>query len=353
MSRNLSQQTNIIAPTSDYPSGRIKDDTGAADGTPVNEAVYGDIHQFFAKLLRDASITPNNQPDNTTNGFQLFDAFYTLAISKPLEFAGIFQHTYTTVNTSGTTANNPIFSDREYIYFSEVVSPVGIPPAHVVRRLNKKTSAINTVCQFTNAPKDIFVDDDYIYVIRDNSGLNVFNKTTGANIPSKAIIINSTLKGLCVYDGVIYIGDVIAGHVKRYDQSTLAQQASMGSGLSNITCISGGYKRLFVNDLTSANKTVLVFNTTTGNQVAGEQWIPDGTNSTTITRVYGGRIYCMVKTGSTRQLLVFQLVAKTPDIYRILPLNNDVEDFYISHNTLVSFNPTTKNIYTNQQVWAL
>lgn len=57
-----------------YPNGRIKDNTGAGDGTPVNEFIYGDLHEFKDKLMRLASITPNGLPDNETNQYQLIEA---------------------------------------------------------------------------------------------------------------------------------------------------------------------------------------------------------------------------------------------------------------------------------------
>jgi len=62
---------NIIPADADYLDGDIKD---APSGTPVNRATNGDIQQLFAKLLREASITPNGLRDNETNGYQLYDA---------------------------------------------------------------------------------------------------------------------------------------------------------------------------------------------------------------------------------------------------------------------------------------
>jgi len=62
-----------------YPGGRIKDNTGTGNGTPVNERVKGDIHQAVEKLMRLYSITPNELPDNETNGFQIIDALRALA----------------------------------------------------------------------------------------------------------------------------------------------------------------------------------------------------------------------------------------------------------------------------------
>lgn len=62
-----------------YPDGRIRDNTGSGDGTPVNRLLYSDLHEFFAKLMRLAAITYSDLPDNETNGYQLVDAAIALA----------------------------------------------------------------------------------------------------------------------------------------------------------------------------------------------------------------------------------------------------------------------------------
>lgn len=66
----------ITAPDSDYPDGRIKDSTGFNDGTFYDETAYGDIQQFFMKLMRLAGITHNGNPDNETNGFQFIESLF-------------------------------------------------------------------------------------------------------------------------------------------------------------------------------------------------------------------------------------------------------------------------------------
>lgn len=81
MARSLSGKPNVTAPGGDYPLGRIKDDSGAGDGTPVNELVYGDIHQFFAKLMDIAAVAPNELPDNNADGFQLIEALLKRCLS--------------------------------------------------------------------------------------------------------------------------------------------------------------------------------------------------------------------------------------------------------------------------------
>ena len=72
--RPLTAATNIDPASGDYPNGRVRDLNGGA-GTLGNEALLGDIIQFFQKLVIDAGITENNLPDNVTNGYQLLEAF--------------------------------------------------------------------------------------------------------------------------------------------------------------------------------------------------------------------------------------------------------------------------------------
>lgn len=76
--RRLQLKTNVLAPTTDYPYGRLKDNTGIANGTPVNELSYGDMHQFFERLMVLSGITPNDLPENNANGWQLADALQSL-----------------------------------------------------------------------------------------------------------------------------------------------------------------------------------------------------------------------------------------------------------------------------------
>lgn len=74
MARSLASKPNVVSPGGDYPYGRIKDNPGDNSGTPVNEEVYGDFHQFFAKLLAQAGFAANGNPENSANGFQYNEA---------------------------------------------------------------------------------------------------------------------------------------------------------------------------------------------------------------------------------------------------------------------------------------
>lgn len=74
MARNLALKTNVEPADSDYPYGKIKDDSGVGDGTPVNELVYGDMHQFFARMFAKSGLVYNNLPDSDYSDFQFFEA---------------------------------------------------------------------------------------------------------------------------------------------------------------------------------------------------------------------------------------------------------------------------------------
>lgn len=79
MARTKAELKNIDKSDSAYLEGRIKDNNGNGGGTPVNEYVYGDLHQTFAKLMALNQIKYNGLPDNETNGYQLIEALVALA----------------------------------------------------------------------------------------------------------------------------------------------------------------------------------------------------------------------------------------------------------------------------------
>jgi len=74
--RPLSVVPNIGTPSSAYPDGRIIDQAGVIPGTALTEMLYGDLIQTIHKIIRIASINPNNQPDNEANGFQLLTGIF-------------------------------------------------------------------------------------------------------------------------------------------------------------------------------------------------------------------------------------------------------------------------------------
>lgn len=77
--RKLSSNENVNLSDPNYPNGRIRNNTGAGNGTPVNEAVYGDIHVNKDKLMDLYGIEANGLPDNEANGYQIIEALRALA----------------------------------------------------------------------------------------------------------------------------------------------------------------------------------------------------------------------------------------------------------------------------------
>jgi hypothetical protein len=74
MARKISTLPNTVAPDSDYPDGRFKDKVGSNPGTRVNEAMLGDISQFFSKIMRESGTAYNDLPDNEYNENQFYEA---------------------------------------------------------------------------------------------------------------------------------------------------------------------------------------------------------------------------------------------------------------------------------------
>lgn len=70
----LENKPNVVAPGGAYPYGNIRDNDGTGNGTPLNQLVHADFHQFFSKMFAESGIVANGLPDNATNTFQLFQA---------------------------------------------------------------------------------------------------------------------------------------------------------------------------------------------------------------------------------------------------------------------------------------
>lgn len=130
MSKGLENLVNTNPATSDYPWKDIKDDTGAGDGTPLDRISHADYHQTFRKLLALAGITPNNLPDNVTNGYQYVDAFNKLykkyngvitssvGLTLNASYVGKLINTFGNVSTAIYTLPNPTtLNDGESFVF--------------------------------------------------------------------------------------------------------------------------------------------------------------------------------------------------------------------------------------------
>lgn len=72
--RRLVNKPNVDSPDSDYPYAKARDKTPSEGGTPFTEEVFGDMIQFFERMMELSGITANELPDNNYSGFQLMEA---------------------------------------------------------------------------------------------------------------------------------------------------------------------------------------------------------------------------------------------------------------------------------------
>lgn len=70
----LQDKTNVTAPDATWPYGDLNDNPGDNSGTPVNKELLTDVLQLMEKIIDEAGITPNGNPDNDANGWQLYEA---------------------------------------------------------------------------------------------------------------------------------------------------------------------------------------------------------------------------------------------------------------------------------------
>ena len=180
MARELASQINIEAPSGAFPFGRILDDTGIGDGTPVDEAVYGDIHQFFAKMLKEAGITPNGLADSETDGFQLFQSLLNLSSTPIVQLHGRFDQRILAEDFGSGVLSfpNDIFIDKGLAYITDFA-------LDKVFIFDINTLAQPALGEFGSgillSPTSIFIDGNLAYVTDDSlDKVFIFNITTGA-----------------------------------------------------------------------------------------------------------------------------------------------------------------------------
>lgn len=115
MARALTSIPDIDAPNAEYPSGRIRNEDSPVVGTPIIEELYGDIIQFFHKLIRLGGITLNGLPESETNTFQLIEALqsYIRTVSGTEALKGVWQSASNAEVQAG-------------LLTSKIVTPVGL-----------------------------------------------------------------------------------------------------------------------------------------------------------------------------------------------------------------------------------
>lgn len=107
MARGLQNFPNITHADGDFPNGRVKDNPGDNTGTPVNEYTLGDIWQFFAKLMREASLTPNGLPESEYSGQQYYQAL-RIASQRYRSYVAVITQTSTSAPVTSAIIDNTL-----------------------------------------------------------------------------------------------------------------------------------------------------------------------------------------------------------------------------------------------------
>lgn len=175
MARNKANAPNIQAPSGDYPNGRIRDNDGSNNGTPVNEFIYGDIHENIAKLMRRYAIAYNNLPDNETNGYQFIEALRALPNknNKVLSVNGAVNNILLGVKLS-RLENNESFIGVAQTSSENKINALGI--------LDNTSKPLNIL--------EPFESGDYLVIINTNSNVTVFPfyRANNSSILKKGVV---------------------------------------------------------------------------------------------------------------------------------------------------------------------
>jgi hypothetical protein len=153
-----------------FPNGRIKDNPGDGTGTPVDERVYGDIHETFAFLLRRFGIPYNNIPDNTSNGYQLAEGISALPTKNDkLLTVGPFNSTTLSVDTKiGSLDTNEVFLCRTTTGFNASLA--------TIRGNDNNTKALTITGEF--------FANEFVYLINFASDVRLLRVFTANNLDS-------------------------------------------------------------------------------------------------------------------------------------------------------------------------
>ncbi len=173
--RKLSTNPNVDnSDLTNYPDGRINNNDGSDNGTPVNERVYGDLHQTIAKLMRLYGIEANNLPDNETNGFQIVEALKALASKNDYILA---------LSISGGFLNVPIkllsMNDNE-----QVICKCGSNFGTETQIKGSDASTLNVTVEGS------FKANEYVRLIKTSSGVTLVRLADNSSLDSMVAFLN-------------------------------------------------------------------------------------------------------------------------------------------------------------------
>ena len=228
MGRLLTNKTNVDNTDADYPNGRIKDDTGSNNGTPVDEDVYGDLHQTEEKGIEEArtweaDVQMDRNADSRLNDWQFFQGRRKVQSLAELYKNGVFRDVGSNIGNVDTPTDCAVFQGELY------VADAGAPDVEVFK--------LNTGAAARTIGNTVFGGIDGIQVVTTgsfgegllygldtvNNDIRVFNSLTGTRQPSLEINTVITAPVAFQVDPIndrVYVHE--GGRVEVFVQSTAA-----------------------------------------------------------------------------------------------------------------------------------
>jgi hypothetical protein len=161
--------------TTNYPDGRIKDNTGSGNGTGVNRSVYGDLHANISRLMRLYGILPNGLPDNETNGYQIIESLIALASKNDY----IYPLTTNGTDTLNIDIKLSLMKDNEFLI--------------CLASANKTTETLikgSAVTAFAVTYSGEFKANEYVRVIKTSGGVSIIRVADWNSLSAMATELN-------------------------------------------------------------------------------------------------------------------------------------------------------------------
>lgn len=181
MAIKLLSKPNVDGVSASYPYGNIRDNPGDNTGTPVSKEVYADFHQFFERLMAQAGVTHNGNPDNATFGFQ-----YIQALEARMAQVAAADVSLLNVN-GGTKLNKTIVDIGDWNMDADATKNVthGVADFTKIRQV---TAVVRNDADNNYSPLDAIISGNI------PGGVNSFNATT--------VVLNRVAGGF--YDNSAY-----------------------------------------------------------------------------------------------------------------------------------------------------
>lgn len=233
MARSLASKPNVDAPGGNYPYGRVRNNPGDNTGTNADENLFGDLIQFFERLMALGGVSANGQPENSSSGFQYVTALLN-----------------TVLNTIGMGASNAIDYSGNLFSLTQ--------PGHYFAELaasNKPVATTGDVIFFKMSVNEQFL------IFLSSNGKFYYNTKTGGSwlgwICLNDVASNKVDKGGDSMSGVLAMGGnkitglaaaTANGDALRYEQVTGlyllltggSLSGALGMGANKITNLGAG-----------------------------------------------------------------------------------------------------------------